>query len=157
MDRKDIGSWLQGPKAALEEQGISFGYPGERLGMPETGIGSVARMGRRIVALILDWVAANLIVAAFVPNVEYGSSDFGLAALLVFAAQVSLLTIAIGASFGQQLVGIGVRQVTGAKLGIVPSLVRTVLLTLVFPALIWDRDGRGLHDKLAGSVATKTR
>jgi len=31
-------------------------------------------------------------------------------------------------------------------------LVRTVLLAVVIPALIWDRDTRGFHDKIAGTV-----
>jgi uncharacterized RDD family membrane protein YckC len=35
--------------------------------------------------------------------------------------------------------------------------VRTVLLCLVIPAFIWDRDGRGLHDKAAGTVVVRAR
>jgi uncharacterized RDD family membrane protein YckC len=32
-----------------------------------------------------------------------------------------------------------------------------VLLLLFIPALIWDRDGRGLHDRAAGTVVLHTR
>lgn len=157
MDRKDIGSWLLGPRAALEQQGISFGYPGERLGIPEQGVGSVATFSRRILAITIDWLSALLIVRGFFQTVEYGSTYFSIAALIVFASQVFLLTTTLGASFGQQVVGIGVRKVTGQKLGLPSALIRSVLLTLVLPAVIWDRDGRGLHDKVVKSVVVKTR
>ncbi|MDQ1739361.1 MAG: hypothetical protein QOE53_1013, partial [Pseudonocardiales bacterium] len=36
-------------------------------------------------------------------------------------------------------------------------LLRTVLLVLVIPAVVWDRDGRGLHDRLAGSAVVRAR
>jgi uncharacterized RDD family membrane protein YckC len=28
---------------------------------------------------------------------------------------------------------------------------------LVIPAVIWDRDGRGMHDRLLGTVVVRTR
>jgi uncharacterized RDD family membrane protein YckC len=31
------------------------------------------------------------------------------------------------------------------------------LLLLLVPAVIWDRDGRGLHDKLAGTLLVRVR
>jgi uncharacterized RDD family membrane protein YckC len=36
------------------------------------------------------------------------------------------------------------------------TLVRTVLLCLFLPAMFWDKDGRGLHDKAAGTVIVRT-
>ena len=35
------------------------------------------------------------------------------------------------------------------------GLLRTALLCLAVPALIWDRDGRGLHDRLARTVQVR--
>ncbi|PZP04804.1 MAG: RDD family protein, partial [Dermacoccus nishinomiyaensis] len=35
--------------------------------------------------------------------------------------------------------------------------VRTVLLCLAIPAVVTDSSGRGLHDKLAGTVIVRTR
>jgi hypothetical protein len=32
---------------------------------------------------------------------------------------------------------------------------RTALLCIAIPALIWDRDGRGLHDRLARTVEVR--
>lgn len=34
-------------------------------------------------------------------------------------------------------------------------IVRTLLLCLAIPALIWDRDQRGLHDLVAGTVLVR--
>lgn len=157
MDRKDIGSWLQGPKAALEQQGMDFGYPGQRLGMPQTGPGSAARMGRRLSALVIDWFTSNLIVTAIFSGVAYGSVQSSVLVLGVFLGQVTVFTILIGASFGQQILGVGIRAVDGKKLGTIPTVLRTFLLGLAIPALIWDRDGRGLHDKITKSIAVRTR
>jgi uncharacterized RDD family membrane protein YckC len=37
----------------------------------------------------------------------------------------------------------------------VPAALRTALLMLLIPALISDRDGRGLHDRAAGTVVVR--
>lgn len=157
MDRRDIGSWLSGPKAALEDQGISFGYPGERFGLPKKGVGSVARMGRRIVALMIDWVAAILVTHLAFPDLVYGSGDFGAVTLGVFAAQVFLLTATTGASFGYKIAGIRLISISPTRVTFLKVLVRTALLCLAVPALIWDRDGRGLHDKAVGTITMRAR
>lgn len=157
MDRRDIGSWLSGPKAALEEQGLDFGYPGQRFGLPKQGIGSVARMGRRIIALMIDWIAAILVTHLVFPDLVYGSEVFAAATLGIFAAQVFLLTATTGASFGYKLSGIRLISISPAPITFLKVLVRTALLCLVVPALIWDRDGRGLHDKAVGTITMRAR
>ena len=157
MDRRDIGSWLSGPKAALEEQGLDFGYPGQRFGLPKQGIGSVARMGRRIIALMIDWIAAILVTHLVFPDLVYGSEVFAAATLGIFAAQVFLLTATTGASFGYKLAGIRLISISSAPITFLKVLVRTALLCLVVPALIWDRDGRGLHDKAVGTITMRAR
>ena len=157
MDRRDIGSWLSGPKAALAEQGMDFGYPGQRFGLPKQGIGSVARMGRRIIALMIDWIAAILVTHLAFPDLVYGSEVFAAATLGIFAAQVFLLTATTGASFGYKLAGIRLISISSAPITFLKVLVRTALLCLVVPALIWDRDGRGLHDKAVGTITMRAR
>ena len=157
MDRKDIGSWLSGPKAALEDQGVEFGYPGERFGLPKQGTGSVARMGRRLVALFLDWTASILVTHLVFPSLVYGSNSFAAATLAIFAVQVSLLTATTGATFGYKIAGIRLISISPARITFLKVIVRTALLCLVVPALIWDRDGRGLHDKAVGTITMRTR
>ena len=72
----------------------------------------------------------------------------------IFFVEVTLLTWMTGASFGQRLVGL---RVVGLqrRLGFTGAAVRTLLICLVIPPLVWDADGRGLHDKAVGSVVTR--
>lgn len=133
-----------------------MGYRGERLGLPPSGPGSVAPFGRRLLAILIDWFASLLVVRlafpSLVPGDAGGSGDYGLATLAVFTLEVAVLTSVSGASFGQRIMGICVRRVDGSRLPVPDSIVRTLLLALAVPALIWDRDARGLHDKAAASV-----
>jgi uncharacterized RDD family membrane protein YckC len=48
-----------------------------------------------------------------------------------------------------------VRSVSGAPAKPVQVVVRTALLCLFLPATFWDHDGRGLHDKAAGTVIVR--
>lgn len=155
MDRRDVASWLQGPRETLEEQGYDFGYRGERLGLPEAGPGSVASFGRRIVALFIDWFASMLVARLLFGG---GNGGLGLETLGVFAVMTIVLVSFSGSSFGHRIMGLRVVSAKGSGL-VNPLLVtlRTVLLCLVVPAVIWDRDGRGLHDKAAGTVVVRSR
>ena len=157
MDRRDIGSWLSGPKAALEQQGLEFGYPGERFGLPKSGAGSAARFGRRILALAVDWFAAILVTNLILPDMVYGDEDFAAATLAIFALEVTLLTATTGSSFGYKIFGLRLISVSTAPLNFLKILARTALLCLVIPAMIWDRDGRGLHDKIIGSIVMRSK
>jgi len=47
--------------------------------------------------------------------------------------------------------------VDGRPPGLLRATLRTLLLLLLVPAVIWDRDGRGLHDKLAGTLLVRVR
>ncbi|WP_144796229.1 RDD family protein [Microbacterium paludicola] len=120
-------------------------YPGERLGFPSTGPGSIARVGRRIAALAIDWAAAVVISIAFF---EYDS----LATLSVFAVVQILFIPTLGGSPGHRILGMRVVLLNGAWIGMWRPIVRTLLLVLVIPAVIWDPDQRGLHDKSVGAV-----
>ena len=56
-----------------------------------------------------------------------------------------------------RLVSIRVRPLAGdpGRVGAGKALLRTLLLYLLVPALISDRDGRGLHDRFAGTVVVR--
>jgi uncharacterized RDD family membrane protein YckC len=143
VDRNDIGSWLTGP----DTSGISK-YPGERLGLPESGPGSIARAGRRLVVIMLDWGLAMLI-----SNFAFGGDSW--ATLAVFAAEQMLLVGTLGYSIGHRAMGIHVVRLGGAPAGPLAGLVRAVLLCLVIPAVIFDPDHRGLHDKAMNTVLVR--
>jgi uncharacterized RDD family membrane protein YckC len=125
-------------------------WAGERLGLPETGIGSLAKMGRRVLALFIDWGFASLVSIAFFKNEN-------LATLLAFAVEQWLLVATTGTSIGHRLLGIAVRRLDGSLVGYWRSLIRVGLILLVLPATIWDADNRGLHDKAAQTVLVLSR
>lgn len=119
-------------------------YPGERLGLPREGSGSIARLGRRIGALFVDYGAA-LLISGF-----WGWDN--LAILAIFAIiQIAFLPTLQG-SPGHRLFGLRLVRVDGAWVGPWRPVIRTLLLVIVIPAVIWDPDQRGLHDKAAGTV-----
>lgn len=131
-------------------------YPGERLGFPETGPGSIGRIGRRIAALLIDYAAATIIATAFfgyrqfdLPQ-EAGLTQF--APLMVFAVLQILFIPTIGGSPGHRIVGMRVVMLHGGWVGLWRPIVRTLLIVVVIPAVIWDADQRGLHDKAVGTV-----
>ncbi|MDP9394093.1 MAG: RDD family protein [Actinomycetota bacterium] len=149
MQRHEIGAWLEGPGAGLDHD-ADEGYRGQRLGLPERGPGSLARIGRRIAALVVDWFASMLVTLLFLP---WAADAFGLVNLAVFTAEVLLGTVLGGASFGHRVARLRVLDLrTGRPPRLGPAAVRTVLLALAVPPLVWDRDGRGLHDKIARTV-----
>lgn len=152
-NRQAIGSWLSGPRAAAEEMGADFGYRGKGLGLPEEGPGSVAPLGRRFGALFIDWTLCMLIAYGLLARGDQqAAGNWALGIFLV----MSLLTVGtIGCTPGKRLLGVRVVADDGGRLGFVRVAVRTVLLLLVIPALVWDRDGRGLHDRLSRAVQVR--
>lgn len=153
-NRQAIGSWLSGPRAALEEAGAEFGYRGEQLGLPEHGPGSIARPGRRLGALAVDWGLCMLIAYGLITD-GYDGQTTGNWALLVFLV-LSVLTVGtVGFTPGKRLFGLRVISVGSGRVEPLRGLVRSALLCLAVPALIWDRDGRGLHDRLARTVEVR--
>ena len=75
--------------------------------------------------------------------------------LIIFFVEVAVLTALMGSSFGQRIMGIRIVSVTHGRLDPLRAVLRTLLLCLVVPPLIFDRDQRGLHDRAAGSVAVR--
>jgi uncharacterized RDD family membrane protein YckC len=146
-DRRTIGSWLGGPASVTREVGE---YPGRRLGLPEEGPGSVARFGRRLAALCVDWLLA-LLVARVALGVD-SWNDLQWAALATFTVYNALLVGLLGSSVGHRLLGLRLVRLDGAAPGLLRATARAVLLSLAVPALIWDRDQRGLHDRFVGTV-----
>ena len=128
-------------------------WPGEGLGLPESGPRSIGRLGRRIAALSIDWALALLISWAFFRAPD-GSAD-GFVTLGLFAAEQYLFLVIVNGSIGHLLLRMRVVPAQGGLLGVWRPLVRTLLLCLAIPALIWDRDQRGLHDKAAGTILVR--
>jgi uncharacterized RDD family membrane protein YckC len=134
-------------------------YPGQHLGLPEFGAGSVAGWSRRVGALVIDWLACSIIAIAFFyhPQAGHTAAVFSQPRLwtpVVFGAQDFVLTALTGVTIGKRLLGLRVIRLDGRPVGLW-ALPRTVLLMLVVPAMIMDRDLRGLQDKAAGTAVVR--
>lgn len=123
-------------------------WPGRSLGLPEAGPRSVARLGRRLIALAIDWGTAVVVSIAFF------AYDGG-ATLAAFAVAQIVFLVTANASVGHLLLGMRLVPVAGGYLGLWRPIVRTILLCLVIPAVIFDRDQRGMHDRLVGTVLVR--
>ncbi len=128
-------------------------YPGERIGLPESGIGSLAGFGARVVAFLVDTAVANGLAFAMFQT----QGPAGLYVLAGFALEVWLLTAFAGGSAGHLVCGLEVLRLDHRPVGLWRALIRTALLCLLIPAAIWDRDGRGLHDLAAGTALVRRR
>ncbi len=134
-------------------------YRGQRLGLPAGGAGSLAATGARIAALLVDCIASGLIASLFV----HRAGEHGLAARL--PGSWSLIPLAVdyvvglllgGQTLGMHLFGIRVARVdTTAAMNPVVAIVRTALLFALIPAVVVDRDARGLHDRVTGTAVVR--
>lgn len=152
--RQAIGSWLSGPRAAAQDMGVDFGYRGERLGLPEEGTGAIAPLGRRVAALFIDWGLCMLIAYGLLANQDDPASISNWT-LLVFVIMAILTVGTIGMTPGKRLLGLRVVALGGGRLPFLRAAMRSVLLALAIPPLIWDRDSRGLHDRLTHAVQVR--
>jgi uncharacterized RDD family membrane protein YckC len=138
----------------MEDAGADFGYRGEQLGLPEDGPGSIARPGRRLGALAVDWALCLLIAYGLITD-GYRQATGNWALLIFFV--LSVLTVGtIGFTPGKRLFGLRVVHLDTGTVNPLRTLLRTALLCVAIPALIWDRDGRGLHDRLAHTVEVRS-
>ncbi len=75
----------------------------------------------------------------------------------VFAAMYFVLVSVTGYTVGYRLVGIRLGAPGRPSLSPIQVLVRTVLLCLFVPAVVWGKDGRGMHDRAAGTALVRVR
>lgn len=126
---------MEGPPPSGDQQ-----WPGQRLGRPESGPGSIARFTPRAGALLIDWVICSLISVAFF---DYD----GFATLLIFLVEQILFVGFFGYTIGHRLLRMQVQTLDGKPAGYLTAVIRSVLVCLVVPALIIDVDQRGLQDR----------
>lgn len=111
----------------------------------------LASWPRRILALVVDWVASSLVTVAALGVERYQHDSF--APLLVFFLEAAFGTALVGGSFGQLVTRIRVRRLDGCPVSLGMALLRTFLICLVVPPLVFRSDGRGLHDVVTSSGA----
>src|ERR1700712_2983242 len=149
--RAAAGSWLEGP--AFEGTGPRGGSRGLRADGP----GSLASPGSRVVAFVIDAFVANLLAGLpYLFGVRYGPGERGYVVYAAFLLTEFVLVSGAGATIGKQLCRIRVVRADGGRLAWPWVLARTVLLGFLIPAVIWDRNGRGLHDRAVGASTVRT-
>ena len=145
----EIGSWLSGP----ESVGNSSGYPGQRLGLPESGPGSAARLGRRAGALAVDWLIAYGLAGL---GLTFGLLETRMLATAVLVIWFVLGVVSVrlfGFTPGQYLLGLRVASVDNRlHVGTGRAVARGLLIALVIPALFTDAAGRGFQDRLTATA-----
>jgi hypothetical protein len=154
---RTIGSWLSGPEpdSGSPDQAPND-YPGQRLGLPQTGPRSLARMGRRIAALFVDWLIAYGLAAL--------AMTFGLVSMASLSTAILMVWFVLGAASvrlfgftpGQFALDLMVVPVDGRlHVGFGRALARGALIAVVIPALITDRDLRGLQDRVTNTAVVR--
>ena len=139
------------PAGDAPRRAESDSYPGQQFGLPEEGPRSVAGVGRRLGALVIDWLACLAISLA----VFHTQRATQLGTYILFGAEIWLLTALTGYTLGMRVLGLRVARIDGKPVGLGMGLLRTVLLLLVVPALVLDKDLRGLHDRAARTIVIR--
>ncbi len=134
-------------------------YPGQRLGLPETGPGSIARFGRRIAALLIDWFIAYGLVglavtAGLISRQEFLYTWVGSTAIAVVWVVLGIVSVRLfGFTPGQWALGLRVASIDQRMhVGIGRATVRGVLVFFVIPALFTDSDFRGYQDRFTNTA-----
>lgn len=161
--REVAGSWLSGPTSGHD--GPAQKFKGEKLGLPESGEGSLAPLGVRVGALIVDWLLAYGVVGVVLMLGGTGSvGDEAFSAVaswavpLVWGVAGVVCVWLFAQTPGQAVSGIGTARVDAVeRVGLGRSLVRVIFLFFLLPPLIQDEDGRGLHDRSTGTALIRTR
>jgi hypothetical protein len=153
-----MGSWLSGPEpseSANQAQGPND-YPGQRLGLPKNGPRSLARMGRRVAALFVDWLIAYGLAALAMTVGLVTLPTLSTAVLVVWFVLGAVSVRLFGFTPGQFALGLLVVPVDGRiHVGFGRALTRGLLIALVLPPLFTDTDLRGLQDRLTNTAVVR--
>ncbi len=135
-------------------------FRGQSLGLARTGPGSLAATGPRLGAFLVDAVASGLVAALFVQTRHgHGATGHlpGSWSVIPFVVDYVVGVLVAGRTLGMYLFGLRLVRVdrTEAAIGPGRAIARTALLLALLPAVIWDRDGRGLHDRLTETAVIR--
>jgi len=134
----------------VDERTATDEWRGRALGLPRDGVGAVAGFGRRLAAIVVDWVPCAMLA-------YFTTENPGWSALVFFAVLTVLALTFFGRTPGHAAAGIRAATLDGRRPAFTAIAVRTVLICLVVPPLLANADGRGLHDRIAGTVVLLTR
>jgi uncharacterized RDD family membrane protein YckC len=126
--------------------------PGQDHPAPRLAKIDVASFGRRAGALLIDWALCTLVASLFVDDLRANPWP----QLGVFVLAHAVFVGLFGQTAGMALARIRCVSISdGGAIGVPRAVVRALLLALVLPAIISDGDGRGVHDRAAGSAMVR--
>lgn len=133
-----------------DASGGSTGAP-NTLNLPEEGSGSLAPIGRRSVAFLIDLALSALVASLFsYPHLP------GNLSLVVFGCEYVVFSALLQATPGMALMRLRLTRVDQrAPLTLFQAVVRTILLILLIPALFMDKNGRGYHDRMSNTAVVR--
>jgi uncharacterized RDD family membrane protein YckC len=99
---------------------------------------------------VIDWLPCAVAAQLLTSNPAFS-------ALALFAAVTAVSIGIAGRTPGHAVAGLRVAFLDGRRVGFGAGVIRTVLLCLVIPPMVYNADGRGLHDRAAGTVVLRTR
>lgn len=124
--------------------------------MPEHGPGSIARFGRRLGALLIDWLIAYGLAGLAMTFGWVSMTGLPTAVLVIWFVLGVASVRAFGFTPGQYALGLAVIAIDGKPLVVVwRALLRSLLIVLVLPALFTNRDFRGVHDLVSGTAVVR--
>ncbi|MFC7533457.1 RDD family protein [Actinoplanes sp. GCM10030250] len=109
-----------------------------------------AGFGPRLAALMIDWLLCLLIASLY-------ASPFKVAwpAVVVLVLANTFFVGLFGQTPGMRVMRVScLSYPDGGVLGLGRGLLRAALLGLFVPAMILNSQGRGVHDRIAGSIVT---
>jgi uncharacterized RDD family membrane protein YckC len=131
-------------------------YRGQRLGLPASGPGSLSTTGLRLAAFLVDALASALVAALFVRGTGVSGHLPQSWSLIPLAVDYLAGLLLGGRTLGMYLFGLRVIRVDRpVPIGLTRAVLRTVLLFILVPAVVWDRDGRGLHDRFTDTAVVR--
>jgi uncharacterized RDD family membrane protein YckC len=149
-----MGSWMSGSDPSSDTGPND--YPGQRLGLPESGPGSIARFGRRIGALLADWFIAYGLSALVMSLGLLSPNALSTAVLVVWFALGVVSVRLFGFTPGQLMLGLRVASIDHRiHVGVGRAAVRGLLIALVIPALFTDGDFRGYQDRFTNTAVVR--
>jgi uncharacterized RDD family membrane protein YckC len=147
-----MGSWLDGPTSVQP----GAGYPGQRLGLPQDGPGSVATLGKRIAGTLIDMgfgVAFGGLAYAFSSHPSVVDRNLFSTGSILF--QWIVLWPLLGQTIGMRIMRIRLVGRDGRPPKAGWSLLRVLLLIVPVPyitGVTLDGDNRGIQDKASGTT-----
>jgi uncharacterized RDD family membrane protein YckC len=113
----------------------------------ETSAAQPAGLGQRFGALLVDWILCVMVGSLF------GDPRHTFAPLIVLVVEYAFFIGLFTQTPGMYVTSVRcVAYPSSGRLGVPRAALRAVLLCLVVPPLVMDRERRGWHDRAAGSI-----